>query len=224
MHEPLQAVIMQLNSPASPDSCGTLLSPAAPTVPHTCGQTPSPSSSAQSGSTSEGAPRATNRAAIRRPWLTAQRRPSIWRHFVKTGDYATSKEAKCIHCNKKYANTNSATTSMWRHVRRMHPNALDVSTLAGTTYTKDTYKAMLVRWIAHDALPFTVVESEPFREVACLLRPDAETLSADAIREETMLVFSAEQSRVHTLLREAPGKLSFTADVWTAANSKGAPV
>ena len=212
---------MELDSPAPLDSGDTLLSPAAPTMPHTRGQAPSPSSSAQSGSTSEGVLRANNRAAIRGTQPTARQRASIWEHFLRTNDYATTKRVMCKHCDDTRISTGSSTTTMWNHMRGEHPNELDRSTRVGATaavYTNDTYRKALVEWIISDSQPFTAVESPAFRKAARILRPDAEIPSANTIKREVMLMFSAEKSRVRTLLHEVPGKLSLTVDAWASEN------
>ena len=161
---------------------------------------------------------------------SSQKKSDVWKHFVKAADYEASKKANCIHCQSSYVCSGGSTKSLWRHVKKAHPKALDIPVAAGpldrffggasedVPYSNEAFKEVLVGMIARRCLPFVLVEDCSFRKMVRMLRPGTNVPSANTIKNETMKVFNAEKARMRALLQETPGKLSFTADVWTSAN------
>jgi hypothetical protein len=161
---------------------------------------------------------------------SSRKKSDVWKHFTKAADYETSKKAICIHCKSSYVCSGGSTRSLWRHVKKAHPKALDTPVAVGpldrflgeasedVPYSNESFKEILVDIIARKCLPFVLVEDRGFRKMVRMLRPGTTVPSANTIKNTTMKIFNAEKARMRALLQEAPGKLSFTADVWTSAN------
>jgi hypothetical protein len=66
-----------------------------------------------------------NVTAAARPYTTArQPRSLVWKHFIKAGDYETSKKATCMHCTAVLTASGGSTSSMLQHVQKQHPDVL----------------------------------------------------------------------------------------------------
>ena len=76
----------------------------------------------------------------------------------------------------------------------------------------------LVDWIISDDQSFLVVENQFFKYLLCLLKPDIKILTADTIKNDIMKTFINERERIKKELQKAPGKISFTLDIWTSSN------
>ena len=107
----------------------------------------------------------------------------VWNHFIKAADYETSNKAICIHCQSSYVCSDWSTKSLWRHVKKAHPKALDIPVAAGpldrffggasedVPYSNEAFKEVLVSILARKCLPFVLVEDCDLRAMVGMLRP-----------------------------------------------------
>jgi hypothetical protein len=47
-----------------------------------------------------------------------------WDHFEKADDYATSRKATCMHCDKTLKASRGSTSTMLAHLKSHHPHVL----------------------------------------------------------------------------------------------------
>jgi hypothetical protein len=161
---------------------------------------------------------------------SSQKKSDMWDHFKKAADYETSKKASCIHCKISYVCSGGSTRSLWRHIKNAHPRALGIPVAAGpldkffgeasedVSYSDEAFKEILVSMVARRHMPFILVEDRDFRTMVRMLRPGTKVPCANTIKNGVMTTFEAGKARMRVLLQEAPGKISFTVDVWTSAN------
>jgi len=162
---------------------------------------------------------------------SSQSKRTVWNHFTRMDNH-DAKKAKCRYCNKVYSNAGSSTSNMWNHIKRAHPKALYTTPVAGPIelffgaspsvqpYSHDKFKELLTEWVICDSLPFTTVESSYFRKVVHLLNPSAKVPSRDTLKRDIVNMFMEKKEMVRKILRDAPGRLSFTVDLWTSPNIK----
>ena len=62
---------------------------------------------------------------------SSRKKSDVWNHFIKAADYEASNKAACIHCQSSYVCSDWSTKSLWRHVKEVHPKALDIPVAAG---------------------------------------------------------------------------------------------
>jgi hypothetical protein len=162
----------------------------------------------------------------------ASRKSDIWDHFKKAVDYPSSKQATCVHCGRRYVCSDGNTSTLWRHIKRMHPRKLDPPATVGPLDNflgadsdaiidgPGALRQALVEWIVAECMPFIAVESPFLRKAIRLGGPNAAVPSASTVKRDIMSMFDAEKARVRALLQEVPGKLSFAVDAWTSPNMK----
>jgi hypothetical protein len=161
---------------------------------------------------------------------SSRQKSGIWDHFEKAPDYASSRKANCIRCDKSYVCSNGSTKNMWNHVKNAHPDAFSVPVPAGAPerffdeasgpllYSEDGFKKDLVGLVTIEYMPFIVAESRVFRMMVERLRPGATVPSATTVKRAVMAMFHDERARWRAILQEVPGTISFTVDMWTAPN------
>jgi hAT family C-terminal dimerisation region/BED zinc finger len=153
----------------------------------------------------------------------------IWVHYNRAAGYATNRRVSCIYCAKSYVSSNSSTSNMWKHIKRVHPDKI-VGKSATTTsvaypsrgfvFNPAIFRQKLAKWIVLDDQPFIEIEQKSFLEMVASLNPGAEVPAADTICRDLGHLFEAEKRRVRGLLQDVPGCISFAIDSWTSPNSQ----
>ena len=111
---------------------------------------------------------------------------NIWDHF-EVADYDKTK-AICRYCPKhknKYAYNNGGTTNLMNHLTSQHKNKVqpalkdskqpridEMVTNPHPAFSNEKFEEYLVDWIVLGDQPFTEVESESFRKLLTLLKPN----------------------------------------------------
>src|SRR4051794_1067096 len=81
---------------------------------------------------------------------------------------------------------------------------------------------LIVIWIISEQLPFSVVESENFIKAMSVFDPRYKVPDRHQIKEMVIQEFNQRRSNIHKDLQKIPGKVSFTADMWTSTLSSEA--
>lgn len=81
-------------------------------------------------------------------------------------------------------------------------------------------KNNLHKWIVNNQHPFTVMEEPEFVTLIQSLCPSAELVSADTVKRNIMNMYNSNKDQIQKLLKEIPGKISFTMDIWTSPSTK----
>ncbi len=75
-----------------------------------------------------------------------------------------------------------------------------------------------MKWIVSTSEPFSVVEEEEFVQLIKTLNPAAELLSDQTIKSDVMELYLQKIDGIKKILKDVPGKLSITMDIWTSKN------
>ena len=81
-------------------------------------------------------------------------------------------------------------------------------------------KKNLIRWIVINQHPFTIVEEDHFITFLHSLYPLVRLPTADTIKNKIMAYYEADKVKMETILKDLPGKISFTTDCWTSPSTK----
>lgn len=78
----------------------------------------------------------------------------------------------------------------------------------------------LIKWIVIHQHAFTIIEEEYFIKYIYSLHPTAKIPSADTIKNKIVEAYKTDKSKVEEILKNLPGKISFTTDCWTSPSTK----
>ena len=78
----------------------------------------------------------------------------------------------------------------------------------------------LVKWIAINQHPFTIVNEPNLVDFVHALCPNAVLVSADTIKRKIMDLYESNVSEIQKALQNIPGRISFTLDIWTSPSTK----
>ena len=162
---------------------------------------------------------------------TKRTRSEVWDHFVVSAEDKT--KAICKHCPKhknQYAYVRGGTTNLMSHLKGQHKDKvnpelrdskqprIDEIIQKQPVFNPEIFEELLVDWIVLDDQPFTAVESESFRKLLKLLKPNLKIVSADTIRRRINDKFQKKINDMKKLYESLDCKVSFTTDCWTSPN------
>jgi hypothetical protein len=75
---------------------------------------------------------------------------------------------------------------------------------------------LMLRWVVTDALPFTVYESESFKDILLFFNSSVALWSRVTARNVLLEVFSSMKKQVKEYLQAVRSKISLTSDMWTS--------
>src|SRR6185437_3661853 len=79
----------------------------------------------------------------------------------------------------------------------------------------------MMEMIIRHSYPFSMVEHEGFIKFASNLQPQYKMVSEKTVREDCMNIVNDLKEKVRTIVQEAPGRLSYTTDLWTSNQTLG---
>ncbi|CAB4400350.1 unnamed protein product [Rhizophagus irregularis] len=165
--------------------------------------------------------------------ITASSGSYVWNHFTKDPDYKNNKKANCNYCHKTYICSAGTTSGISKHLKKFHAtklltegnqkvnkSILDMLNESKWSYDKDIMMKILIRWIVIHQHSFTIVEENYFINFVHSLHPSAKIPSADTIKNKIMTYYEEDKVKMKALLKDLPGKVSFTMDCWTSPLTK----
>ncbi|CAB4377035.1 unnamed protein product [Rhizophagus irregularis] len=165
--------------------------------------------------------------------ITASSGSYVWNHFTKDPDYKNNKKANCNYCHKTYICYAGTTSGISKHLKKFHAtklltegnqkvnkSILDMLNESKWSYDKDIMMKILIRWIVIHQHSFTIVEENYFINFVHSLHPSAKIPSADTIKNKIMTYYEEDKVKMKALLKDLPGKVSFTMDCWTSPSTK----
>jgi hypothetical protein len=140
----------------------------------------------------------------------------VWEHFIVAHDDKT--KAICNYCPKhknRYSYNKGGTTNLMNHLLSQHKHKvkpalrdskqprIDEMISNPPSFSIEVFEEFLVDWIVLNDQPFTEVESESFRKLLKLLKPNLKILSANTVKRR--LIFqewhgTISPSLLHPLL------------------------
>ncbi|CAB5351885.1 unnamed protein product [Rhizophagus irregularis] len=165
--------------------------------------------------------------------ITASSGSYVWNHFTKDPDYKNNKKANCNYCHKTYICSAGTTSGISKHLKKFHvtklltegnqkvnKSILDMFNESKWSYDKDIMMKILIRWIVIHQHSFTIVEENYFINFVHSLHPSAKIPSTDTIKNKIMTYYEEDKVKMKALLKDLPGKVSFTMDCWTSPSTK----
>ena len=162
-----------------------------------------------------------------------QARSEVWEHFTVADD--DKAKAICNHCpthKNKYSYNKGGTTNLMNHLMSKHkqlvrpalrdskqPRIDEMITNQQPSFSIEVFEEFLVDWIVLNDQPFTEVESESFRKLPKLLKPNLKIVSADTIRRRIFAKFDGKSKERKKIYQDLDCKVSFTTDCWTSPNT-----
>lgn len=156
---------------------------------------------------------------------------SLW-NFI---DYNTENNPGvpvCKKCNYVFSNK-SGNSSIERHLLSLHNitipkvrNKQSVLNFQCSTpwpaKEKSERDQVVVDWVIFDQQSFNVVENKKFIKMMNTFDPRYKVPDRHQIKELTILEFDNRRSKIKYDLHKIPGRVSFTADMWTSTISSEA--
>ena len=153
---------------------------------------------------------------------------SLWNYI----DYETKDHPGipvCKKCNEVFSKK-SGNSTLERHLSNKHgiviPKVRSNQTVLNFKCTtpwpikeKSERDHSVVIWIIDNQQPFNVVENKKFIEMMNVFDPRYRVPDRHQIKEMTILEFNKRRSNIKYDLNKIPGKVSFTADMWTSTMS-----
>ncbi|KZS86491.1 hypothetical protein SISNIDRAFT_420845, partial [Sistotremastrum niveocremeum HHB9708] len=93
----------------------------------------------------------------------------------------------------------TATSNLGKHVLSCNEAAQLANMakfLAGSTYTREKLRWLILVWIVRNNLPFSIVDTEQFRAIILLFNPQADIPSHTTITNDIEILFAMAQKRL----------------------------
>ncbi|CAA7057283.1 unnamed protein product [Microthlaspi erraticum] len=156
----------------------------------------------------------------------------VWEDFDTIIKKDGTQKAQCKHCNKEYVfhSHNTGTSSLKRHQQRcLITKSKNVANMLVTADAKlkarkidqHVFREMVAKSIIQHDLPFSYVEYERVRAVWKYLNDDVQVISRNTAVADVIKYYENEKAALKRELRNLPGRISFTSDLWTAVTDEG---
>ena len=161
-----------------------------------------------------------------------RKRNPLWAYFTETPG---KNEASCSMCNESIK-TSGNTTNMSKHLKLKHAAEYDVALKGGdelsakkpplrkqssldSSFTLQRTRSMdtaLVRGVALDLQPLSVVENKGFRDFVHELNPSYGLPSRRTLSNRLEEFYADSKKKVHTVVKEKGRFFALTTDFWTS--------
>ena len=143
----------------------------------------------------------------------------VWKYFEKIDG---KEEAKCKTCDSIIQCKGGSTSGFHSHLKTHSIESEDETKPSQSkiflSLSKESSKQKLVEWVVANQNPFTVSEDPFFQAFVKELNPVIILPSADTVKESIMAMYQKMSSEIKDELRNVPGRISFSLDVWTSLN------
>ena len=147
--------------------------------------------------------------------------------------YADGKpKARCNHCKQTF--TTDGTMHLHRHFQRCSARPakgqtkLQFTKADGTQASLSTWKFSqersredMAKMIILDEQPFISVERSGFCRFVGGLNPQFKIVSRTTVQSDCMKIYEGLKADILLEISKAPGRISFTSDIWTSNQSIG---
>ena len=132
--------------------------------------------------------------------------------------------AYCPMCATELS-TKGSTSSAKKHLFLVHkmlefapdaPSPPSSATENPHIFTPGAFEKAIIRLIINKNLPFSLVDSEEFRDSYRILVPSVTIPSSSTLMRRIEAIYQGEQAKLCKLMDEMPGKVSLTTDIWTS--------
>ena len=141
--------------------------------------------------------------------------------------------AKCTHCNSVLRHDNeTGTSSLIRHMKntkcKKHLNngsqqtlQLSASGLTAYKFSQEKSRQDMNEMIIRHAYSFRMVGHEGFLKFIDNLQPKYKVICEKTVHDDCVNIVEKLKVKARTIIEEAPGRLSYTTDLWTSIQTLG---
>jgi len=143
---------------------------------------------------------------------------NVW-NFV---DKETRKCSCCAKIFNKKTGTSSIRTHLKKHgflLEKQEQTTLD--SFVNKQPSQSEKKYAILEWIVLDMQPFKVVEGEAFRRMILKFDSKHQLPSRNTIKNYVIKLFNKQRENVKNYIKNIPGKISLTTDIWTSLKNEG---
>ncbi|CAH1435710.1 unnamed protein product [Lactuca virosa] len=161
----------------------------------------------------------------------------VWHVFELLNDVVTKdgiKRAKCRWCDEvtKY-DSRYGTGNLQRHINKCYrPDKLivgqmllgkdkDSLMLKSSKFSKDIFREKLVRAIVMHNLPLSFVDYSGIKELFEYVSEDLNLICRNTVRSDIVNMHKKEMNKLKSFLKEVPGRICLTSDLWTSITTDG---
>ncbi|XP_052209308.1 zinc finger BED domain-containing protein RICESLEEPER 2-like [Diospyros lotus] len=90
-----------------------------------------------------------------------------------------------------------------------------------TKFDPDKFRELVVAAIVMHDLPLSFVEYVGVRAFCSYLNPNATLVSRNTLKSDLLKMYKKEKDKLKCVLKEAPGRLCLTSDLWTSITTDG---
>ncbi|XP_077234500.1 zinc finger BED domain-containing protein RICESLEEPER 2-like [Tasmannia lanceolata] len=166
-------------------------------------------------------------------------RSVVWEDFTIIVSEDGSKKAMCKHCKRLFTgNSSSGTTHLKRHLahcyqrrhldksQRILPFAQLVTdkgcwSTSNFKLDQDHCRQELAKMIILHQYPFHMVEDIGFVKFVKSLQPQFKMVTCNNIMGDCLAIFQKEKQKLEEFLKNVPGKISLTSNMWTFNQNVG---
>jgi len=157
----------------------------------------------------------------------SNRLPSdVWKYIDKITD---SEKPKCKICAKVFS-VKSSTSTLRNHIQKYHKhvykeaNQTTLNFSSSNSYydkrTNSEFVKLLLRWIVIDMLPFSLVESNSFKDFIQKLNPKFQCPGRSTLKNEIVSEFDSRRKHVVNFVKNISGRCSLTTDIWSSIKNE----
>jgi hypothetical protein len=150
---------------------------------------------------------------------------TVWTHFDKT--LPTHPGMPVCNICKAVFSVNSGVSTLRKHLNTHSIEAPKKQQQTLHEYRTDPHPMIeqkkrdkaIEKWIICDLQSFSVVEGLEWREMVSTLDPRYKFHNRHTLHDRIMGAYEEKRQLIRTIVNRMPGKVSFTADMWTAKNN-----
>ncbi|RID59768.1 hypothetical protein BRARA_F02977 [Brassica rapa] len=153
-----------------------------------------------------------------------RRTSRCWKHFSIIGDKYPdgSNDVQCKFCKLNYQINlrRNGTTGLLRHMK-----VCSLNPVPGTPSTRNidqiVFREMIAVALIEHNLPYSFVEYRRIREAWHYLNPSVKFWCRNTAASDCLKIYEREKLKLRQKLKEIPGRICLTADLWRALTVEG---
>ncbi len=155
-----------------------------------------------------------------------QRTSKAWQHFNLEEEVKDNKRLPvgiCKYCNAKFdGRGTTGTSNLLRHLDKCREyKKLNSSAASGKEIDQTVFRQLVAEAVIRHGYSFCWVEHEATRKLFKYLNDRVEPISRNTVKKDCLEVHLAVKGKIMHVLKEIPGRICLTSDMWTACTSQG---
>ncbi|KAK9683288.1 hypothetical protein RND81_10G129200 [Saponaria officinalis] len=154
------------------------------------------------------------------------RRSPVWKEYIaiSPGESKDGKlRANCKHCKNTniIADSRYGTTNVKNHLEKCRAYQSTLSPRGKSVFNQKTYRELVAKAIIKHGYPFSWVEHEGNRDIHEFLCNDVKTICRNTAKADCIKLYLSLKDQLKDTLRNLPGRIYLTSDMWTSCQTEG---